>query len=100
MDSGAEEVGPAIRCVGLRKSFDSVSALDIAQLEIWSPKITAIIGPNGAGKTTFLNVLSGLTRPDAGQCYIGQHDVKHLSPHQIARIGVGRTFQEVRLILG
>jgi ABC-type branched-subunit amino acid transport system ATPase component len=58
-----------------------------------------IIGPNGAGKTTLFNILTGFLRPDAGRCFLGNHEITHLSPYQIAQLGIVRTFQDLRLIL-
>ena len=60
--------------------------------------IAAIIGPNGAGKTTLLNVLTGFLRADVGRCYWGDRDISRFAPHKIARLGIARTFQDLRLI--
>jgi ABC-type branched-subunit amino acid transport system ATPase component len=88
-----------LRCIGLSKSFDGIQAL--AQLDLNLPQegITAIIGPNGAGKTTLLHVITGFIRPDTGKCFLGQKELTRLQPHQIAHLGVTRTFQDLRLIL-
>jgi ABC-type branched-subunit amino acid transport system ATPase component len=88
----------AFRCDKLFKSFDGVHAVDSITLEFPASGITAIIGPNGAGKTTLLNVLTGFLRPNAGQCFLGQRETTNLPPHRIARLGVARTFQDLRLI--
>jgi ABC-type branched-subunit amino acid transport system ATPase component len=87
------------RCDGLYKSFDGVRALDDVRVQFPSSGILAIIGPNGAGKTTLFNVLTGFLRSDAGRCFFGGRDITSLSPHRIARLGVARTFQDLRLIL-
>lgn len=89
----------SFRCNGLSKSFDGVHALVGLDLQLPSSGITSIIGPNGAGKTTLINVLTGLLRPEAGECFLGQHEITRLAPHRIARLGVTRTFQDLRLIL-
>ena len=86
-------------CDELRKSFDGVCALAELQLQFPARGITAIIGPNGAGKTTLLNILTGFLRPDAGRCFLGDCETTRLPPHRIARLGVARTFQDLRLIL-
>lgn len=88
----------SFRCDGVSKSFDSIQAVSGVTLECPSSGITAIIGPNGAGKTTLLNVLTGFLRPNAGRCFLGERETTHLPPHQIARLGVARTFQDLRLI--
>ncbi|MGH8579812.1 MAG: ATP-binding cassette domain-containing protein [Gammaproteobacteria bacterium] len=61
--------------------------------------IVAIIGPNGAGKTTLLHVLTGSLWPDTGRCFCGERETTHVPPHRIARLGVARTFEDLRLIL-
>ena len=88
-----------LRCDGLQKSFDGVCALADVGLELPPTGITAVIGPNGAGKTTLLNILTGFLRPDRGQCFLGEREMTHLSPHRIARLGIARTFQDLRCIL-
>jgi ABC-type branched-subunit amino acid transport system ATPase component len=60
--------------------------------------ILAIIGPNGVGKTTLLNVLNGFLRPESGQAFLGACELTRLPPHKIARLGIARTFQDLRLI--
>src|ERR1035441_3269207 len=89
----------SLRCDGICKSFNGTRALVDVSLSFPSSGIIAIIGPNGAGKTTLLNVLTGFLRPDAGQCLLSGQDVTRLSPHRIARLGMVRTFQDLRLIL-
>jgi ABC-type branched-subunit amino acid transport system ATPase component len=88
----------ALRCQQLNKSFDGVHALVDVSLEFPAKGITAIIGPNGAGKTTLLNILTGFLRPNSGKCFMGENETTHSPPHQIARMGVARTFQDLRLI--
>ncbi len=87
-----------IRCEGLRKSFGGVSALADVTLEFPPSGIVAIIGPNGAGKTTLLNILTGFALPDAGRVFLGSQDLSGLPPWRIARLGIVRTFQEVRIV--
>ena len=88
-----------LRCEGLTKSFDGVHALVDVHLRFPNSGIVAIIGPNGAGKTTLLHVLTGFLQPDAGRCFCGERETTHLPPHRISRLGVARTFQDLRLIL-
>ncbi|MGD0770483.1 MAG: ABC transporter ATP-binding protein [Tepidisphaeraceae bacterium] len=87
-----------IRCTGLRKSFDGVIALGNISVQCPTGGITAIIGPNGAGKTTLLNILTGFLSPDAGRWFVGEREITGLPPYKVARMGLTRTFQDVRLI--
>jgi len=89
----------SFRCKGLSKSFDGVRAIADLDIEFPSSEITSIIGPNGAGKTTLINLLTGFVRPDVGRCFLGEHDITRLAPDRIARLGVARTFQDLKLIL-
>jgi ABC-type branched-subunit amino acid transport system ATPase component len=63
-------------------------------LEVNSNEIVAIVGANGCGKTTLFNAISGLLKPSSGEIYINETDTRKLKPHQIARLGVSRTFQD------
>lgn len=87
-----------LHCEGLFKSFDGVSALADVSIEFPRTGIVAIIGPNGAGKTTLLNVVTGFLRPDSGFCYLSKHRIIGLPAYRIARLGLARTFQDLRLI--
>lgn len=89
----------ALRCERLKKAFDGIGALDGVTLEFPTDGIVAVIGPNGAGKTTLFNVLTGFLKPDAGKCFVGARETTSLPPHRITRMGVARTFQDLRLIL-
>jgi ABC-type branched-subunit amino acid transport system ATPase component len=73
-------------------------ALSDVTFRFSDPGIVAIIGPNGAGKTTLFNVISGFIRADAGRCFVRGQETTDLSPHTIATLGIGRTFQDLRLI--
>jgi ABC-type branched-subunit amino acid transport system ATPase component len=86
------------KCEHLSKTFGGVHALTDVSLEFPPSGSVAVIGPNGAGKTTLFNILTGFLRPDTGKCFLGGRDVTRLSPYRIARLGVSRTFQELRLI--
>ena len=88
-----------LRCEGLTKSFDGVHALVDVHIRFPTSGIVAIIGPTGAGKTTLLHVLTGFLRLDVGRCLCGERETTYLPPHRIARLGVARTFQDLRLIL-
>jgi ABC-type branched-subunit amino acid transport system ATPase component len=88
----------SLRCEGLSKSFDGVRALTNVTLEFPASGSVAIIGPNGAGKTTLLNILTGILRPDCGGAWLGDHSLLGKQAHEIARLGVARTFQELRFV--
>jgi ABC-type branched-subunit amino acid transport system ATPase component len=79
------------------KTFDGVRAVDDASVGFDKGKITALIGPNGAGKTTIFNLISGFLRPDAGTIHYREKDISGLVPWDIAHMGIGRLFQDVRL---
>jgi branched-chain amino acid transport system ATP-binding protein len=81
----------------LTKSFNGIKALQNVTLSIDEGKVTSLIGPNGSGKTTLFNVLSGFLRADAGEILFNGRKLTSLQPWQIARLGMGRTFQELRL---
>jgi branched-chain amino acid transport system ATP-binding protein len=90
----------ALRVTDAEKHFHGVVALAGVSLELGAGEIVGLIGPNGSGKTTLLNVASGLLRPDRGRIEIAGHDATGLAPHRVARLGVGRTFQQIRLFAG
>ena len=80
--------------------FEGVRAISGASLHMGQNEILGLIGPNGAGKTTLVNVLTGFQRPDQGSVWLSGHDVTGRAPFQLARDGVARTFQGVRLFGG
>lgn len=82
---------------GLTLSFGGLRALNGVNFSVEERSIYAIIGPNGAGKTTIFNCISGLYRPDSGRILLGGEEITRLKPHQIARLGVARTFQNIEL---
>jgi branched-chain amino acid transport system ATP-binding protein len=82
---------------GLRKDFGGVHALKDVSLNVSSGEIVGLIGPNGAGKTTLVNILSGILVPDLGEIYVDDTSLSGMKPFQIARLGVARTFQNIRL---
>ena len=88
----------SLRCERLDKAFGGIHALTGVSIAFPGSGCVGIIGPNGAGKSTLLNALTGFVRPDGGSCSLGNDDITSLSPHQIARRGIVRTFQRVRLV--
>ena len=79
------------------KHFGGVQALKDVSLTINEGEIYGLIGPNGAGKTTFFNVLTGLYQRDAGDILFAGEALELSSPHRVARAGIARTFQNIRL---
>ena len=82
---------------GITKVFGGLVAVNAVDFGIPERAIVSLIGPNGAGKTTFFNMVSGLHKPTAGSFVFGGRDVTRLGAHKRARLGIGRTFQNIRL---
>jgi branched-chain amino acid transport system ATP-binding protein len=81
----------------LRKEFGGLTAVNDVDFTIPQGSIVSLIGPNGAGKTTFFNMLTGVYKPTSGQIVFDGTDVTGKPPHAITHLGVGRTFQNIRL---
>ncbi len=81
----------------ISKSFGGIKALESCSMEIKSKKITAIIGPNGSGKTTLFNIISSLIKPDEGEIIFNEKNIISMEDFEVAKFGISRTFQEVRL---
>jgi branched-chain amino acid transport system ATP-binding protein len=79
------------------RAFGGLRAVDDVSFTVDKNSITAIIGPNGAGKTTLFNLISGVLAPDAGEAYIDSRPIHRLPPYRIARHGISRTFQNIKL---
>lgn len=86
-----------LKIINITKTFEGICALDQVSFEVQKGCIKAIIGPNGAGKTTLLNTINGITKPDSGKIFFNNQEITRMKPHQIARLGISRTFQLVRL---
>lgn len=84
----------------LSKSFGGLQALDRVSFEVQMGAIQALIGPNGAGKTTCFNLISGILPPSSGSIRLMGQEISGLPPHQIARLGLARTFQNIQLFTG
>lgn len=79
------------------KSFDDFMAVDGASLHVRPGEIVAVIGPNGAGKTTLFNLITGQLKPDRGRIFFKDEDITPLSPYEICRRGITRSFQIVNI---
>ncbi len=91
---------PLLEVSNVTRQFGGVVALDRVSFSVEKGKIVSLIGPNGAGKTTLFNCITGVIRPDGGSVRFGdgQADaLEGLVPHQVARFGIARTFQNIRL---
>jgi len=88
---------PIIAARGVTRRFGGLLALDGIDLDVPRGIVQAIIGPNGSGKTTLLNALSGASHADSGSIRIDGAEVFGLRPHRIARLGLARTFQTIRI---
>ena len=78
-------------------SFAGVTAINVVSFTVEESELFAVIGPNGAGKTSIFNVLSGVYRPQRGRVVFRGEDLLGRRPHEIARLGVARTFQNIEL---
>ena len=83
----------------LTKNFGGLQVVDSLAFEVSDGEILSIIGPNGAGKTTVLNLLTGTIPADGGTMEFESQSLAGLRPHQITKLGIGRTFQTLRLFL-
>src|SRR5574343_1435992 len=86
-----------LNVANVSKRFGGLQALSGVALQIGRGQVYGLIGPNGAGKTTFFNVLTGLYTPDAGTFELGGKAYKPQAVHQVAKAGIARTFQNIRL---
>ena len=80
------------------KQFGGVKAVVDISLTVFPGKISGLIGPNGAGKTTVVNLIAGLLKLSNGRILLGGHDISAAQPHIVARAGIARTFQNIRLL--
>jgi branched-chain amino acid transport system ATP-binding protein len=86
-----------LNVAGVSKRFGGLQALSDVGLRIASGQIYGLIGPNGAGKTSFFNVLTGLYQPDSGSFELDGKPYSPSAPHEVAKAGIARTFQNIRL---
>jgi branched-chain amino acid transport system ATP-binding protein len=88
---------PALETIGLVKRFGGLLATNDVSLAVQSGEIRGLIGPNGAGKTTLVNLVTGVHPPDAGEVKLGGQSLRGRGMHEIARLGLVRSFQVTRL---
>jgi branched-chain amino acid transport system ATP-binding protein len=88
---------PLLEVRDLSKHFEGVKAVNKVSFRVKEGAIMSIIGPNGAGKTTVFNCLTGFLKPEKGTIHFSDTDITGLPPHTIVRLGISRTFQNIRL---
>jgi ABC-type branched-subunit amino acid transport system ATPase component len=86
-----------LRVVDVTKRFGGLTAVDHVSFEVDRGRIFALIGPNGAGKTTMFNCVTGLFPPTSGSIMFEGRELAGARPHEVARMGIARTFQNIRL---
>jgi branched-chain amino acid transport system ATP-binding protein len=86
-----------LNIAGVNKRFGGLQALSDVSVKIMRGQIYGLIGPNGAGKTTFFNVITGLYQPDTGSFELAGKPYSPSAPHEVAKAGIARTFQNIRL---
>ncbi len=92
--------GTSLTVEGVTKHFGGLIAVNNVSLRAEAGKILSVIGPNGAGKTTFFNLLTGIYSPDQGKILFGEKDITGMKSDAVAALGIGRTFQNIRLFPG
>ena len=83
----------AIEANNLVKKYGEVTALDGLSLQVEEGTVFGLLGPNGAGKTTFVNIITGYVKPDSGDIEFTGQPITAMTPRQITRLGVARSFQ-------
>jgi branched-chain amino acid transport system ATP-binding protein len=95
--AAASETSSLLAVRDLTKRYSGLVALSNYSLDLAPGTIHGVIGPNGAGKTTLFNLISGAHLPSAGTIHLQGLDITHLRAHRVARLGIARTFQNIRL---
>jgi branched-chain amino acid transport system ATP-binding protein len=96
-DGSTSDGRATLRIQGLSKSFAGLKAVDDVSLELYTGEILGLIGPNGSGKTTLINIMTGLLPKSGGTVMIDGLDVSSYPAHRVARAGLARTYQTIRL---
>jgi branched-chain amino acid transport system ATP-binding protein len=89
---------PILAVQGLRKVFGGLVAVSDFMISVPKGQIKGLIGPNGAGKTTVFHMLTGVLKPTSGQVMFSGKDITNLTSHEIARLGIARTYQKIRIL--
>lgn len=90
-------MAPLLTVEGLTRRFGGLVAVNAVGFAVAPAEVVSVVGPNGAGKTTLFNLITGVIRPDAGRVTFDGADVTGRPPHALARMGMARTFQNIRL---
>jgi branched-chain amino acid transport system ATP-binding protein len=90
-------VNPLLRTRDVTLHFGGIAALNEVDIAVQPGEIVGLLGPNGAGKSTLFNVISGFLKPDWGRILFGEEEITHLLPYERVAVGIGRTFQHVKL---
>ena len=88
---------PLLEGRGVSKHFGGLQAVDNVDFNVYSGEMLGLIGPNGSGKTTLFDCLSRVQKVDEGQILLNGQDITHLKPHEVAHLGLARTFQLIRV---
>jgi branched-chain amino acid transport system ATP-binding protein len=93
----SEQAQPMLEVRSLTKFFGGLRAVNEFDLVVQRGELAGLIGPNGAGKTTCFNMISGLYTPSSGEIILEGQNIAGLEPYEVTQMGVGRTFQNIRL---
>ena len=85
--------GPVVECVDVTKHYGGVRALDGVTLAIAEGELLGLVGPNGSGKSTLVGLMSGVLRPTSGSIRVAGTSIGGLAPHEVAHLGIARTYQ-------
>ena len=88
---------PVVRCVEVTKWFGGVQALQGVSLDVFPGQVLGLVGDNGAGKSTLVKILSGIHNPDSGELWIGDSQIRGLSPHAARGYGIETVYQDLAL---
>jgi branched-chain amino acid transport system ATP-binding protein len=94
---GESTIETLLTLAGVTRRFGGLLAVEDVSFELMRGELVGLIGPNGAGKTTLFNLITGFTPPSAGEIHWGQQNITGASVHRIARLGITRTFQNLRV---